>query len=114
MLFVGPGRIHTFDMTANYNGPMLLFTDAFFARSAADAQFLHTTILFQNLPDVPVVLAGAADSTLATLFTQLATELSPTSDPYQPVILQDLLHNLLLLAGRARRQQGYRPPRAGS
>ena len=109
LLFVGPARVHTFDLRADYEGQLLLFTDAFFARSAADARFLRTTSLFQDLRDRPVVLAGVEAAGLATLFTQLATELTQAPDAYQPVVLQNLVHNLLLLAERARRQQGYRP-----
>ena len=109
LLFVGLGRVHTFDLTADYEGQLLLFTDAFFARSEADARFLHTTGLFQDLLDVPVVLASADSAAFATLFTQVATELAQAPDSYQPVVLQNSVHNLLLLAERARQQQGYRP-----
>lgn len=109
ILFVGPSRVHTFDLTADYDGQMLLFTDTFFAHSAADARFLRTTILFQDLLGLPVVLAGEEAPDFATLFTQLATELTQAPDPYQPVVLQNLVHTLLLLAERARQQQGYRP-----
>lgn len=109
LLFVGPSRVHTFDLTANYDGQMLLFTDAFFARSQADAQFLHTTILFQDLLDIPVVQTDENIPAIAGIFAQLATELAQAADPYQPVVLQNQLHNLLLLAERARRQQGFQP-----
>lgn len=109
LLFVGPSRVHTFDLQADYDGQMLLFTDAFFARSEADARFLHTTILFQDLLDLPVVQTQEQVADFATLFHQLATELAQAPDVYQPVILQNQLHNLLLLAERARRQQGFRP-----
>ena len=109
LLFVGPGRVHTFDLTADYDGQLLLFTDAFFVRSQEDARFLRTTSLFQDVLDVPVVLAGAAAPAFATLCTQVATELSYAPDPYQPVVLQNVVHNLLLLAERTRQQQGYWP-----
>jgi AraC family transcriptional activator of pobA len=109
LLFVGPSRVHTFDLTADYDGQMVLFTDAFFARSQADAQFLHTTILFQDLLDIPVVQTDGNAPAVVGIFAQLATELAQEADPYQPVVLQNLLHNLLLLAERARRQQGFRP-----
>lgn len=112
LLFVGPGRVHTFDLTADYEGQLLLFTDSFFARSEADTRFLHTTILFQNLLDLPVVLAGAEVAGLATLFTLLATELTQAPDAYQPVVLQNVVHNLLLLAERAR-QRGNQPLKRG-
>lgn len=75
LLFVGPSRVHTFDLTADYDGQMLLFTDAFFARSAADARFLHTAILFQDLLDIPVVQTPDIEADFATLFAQLAAEL---------------------------------------
>jgi AraC family transcriptional activator of pobA len=106
LLFVGPGRVHTFDLTADYEGQVLLFTDAFFARSAAAAQFLHTTSLFQQLLDVPLVLVDRPDSPLPALWAQLATELRQAPDAYQPVVLQQLVHTFLLLAERAQRQQG--------
>lgn len=113
MLFVGPQRVHTFDLAADYEGQLLLFTDSFFARSGADTRFLHTTILFQDLLDIPVVQTADATPTFATLFGQLAAELAQAPDPYQLPVLHNLLHNLLLLAERARRQQGFRPLASG-
>jgi AraC family transcriptional activator of pobA len=108
LLFVGPGRVHTFDMTADYEGQLLLFTAAFFARSEAAAQFLHTTSLFQDVREVPVVLAGGEAVNFTTLWAQLATELAQAPDSYQPVVLQNTVHNFLLLAERAQRQE-YHP-----
>ncbi|GAB4028701.1 AraC family transcriptional regulator [Spirosoma koreense] len=104
LLFVGPSRVHTFDKTADYDGQMILFTDAFFARSEADRQFLHMTTLFQDWLDSPAVPVGREDITFTTLFAQFATELSQVPDACQPVILQNLLHNLLLLAERIKQQ----------
>lgn len=109
LLFVGPQRVHTFDLAADYDGQLLLFTDAFFSRSEADMQFLRTTILFHDLLDVPVVQADGQAPELTTLLAQLAAELHHAADSYQPILLQNLLHNLLLLAERTRRQQGFRP-----
>lgn len=109
LLFVGPGRVHTFDVTADYEGQLLLFTAAFFARSEAAAQFLHTTSLFQDVRDAPVVLAGGEAANFTTLWAQLATELAQAPDYYQPVVLQNTVHNFLLLAERAQRWQGYQP-----
>ena len=109
LLFVGPGRVHTFDLTADYQGQVLLFTAAFFARSEAAAQLLHTTPLFQDVLDVPVVLVGSNDATFPLLWAQLATELQQAPDAYQPVVLQHTVHTFLLLAERAHRQQGYQP-----
>jgi AraC family transcriptional activator of pobA len=108
LLFVGPGRVHTFDVTADYEGQLLLFTAAFFARSEAAAQFLHSTSLFQDVREVPVVLAGGEAGHFTTLWAQLATELAQAPDSYQPVVLQNTVHNFLLLAERAQRQ-GYPP-----
>jgi AraC family transcriptional activator of pobA len=110
LLFVGPGRVHTFDLTADYEGQLLLFTAPFFARSEAAAQFLHATSLFQPVPEVPVVLAPGAATDFTTLWTQLATELAQTPDVYQPLVLQQTVHTFLLLAERAQRRQGYHSP----
>lgn len=109
MLFVTPQRVHTFDAAADYEGQVLLFTDAFFTRSDADRHYLRTTILYHDLLDIPVVQAEGASSPFGVLFAQLAAELAQPADPYQQVVLQNLLHNVLLLAERTRRQQGFRP-----
>ena len=109
LLFVGPGCVHTFDLTADYEGQLLLFTAPFFARSDAAAQFLHATSLFEPVQQGPVVLAAGAAADVALFWTQLATELAQAPDAYQSLVLQQTVHTFLLLAERAQRRQGYRP-----
>lgn len=107
LLFVGQHRVHTFDATADYDGRLLLFTDAFFIRNEGDAQFLRTTILFHDLLDIAVVQTGAQTLDVAPLFAQLSAEGAHPADDYHQAVLQHQLYTLLLLAERARRKQGF-------
>lgn len=108
MLFVSRQRVHTFDTSADYEGQVLLFTDAFFNQSEADRQFLRSTILYHDLLDIPVLELACSAVGFARLFEQMATEMAQLADAVHAPILQNLLHTLLLLADRERRQQGFR------
>jgi len=108
LLFVGKERVHTFDTSAEYDGRVLLFTDAFFHQSEADRHFLRSTILYHDLLDIPVVELGEQPQEFARLFAQLDDELTQPADDAHVPVLHNLLHTLLLLADRARRRQGFR------
>ena len=108
MLFVRTQRVHMFDTSADYDGQVVLFTDAFFNQSTADQQFLRTTILYHDLLDIPVLELAGSVVDFASLFGQLATEIEQPADEVHSPILRNQLHTLLLLADRERRRQGLR------
>jgi len=106
-LFVNKDRVQAIDRTNKHDGKLLLFTDSFFAKSEDDAKYLHSSILFNDLLDIPVIDVKA-NSSLQTIFNAIEIELTKDNDPYHYDLLHNLLHNLLLLAERERRVQGFK------
>ncbi len=127
LLFIGKGRVHMFDRISDYDGIVLLFTDAFFCRNPEDAQFLQGTPLFNVFNASPLVSLGGDAPEFAARFKQLETELAADGDKYQHLVLQNLLRNILISAERlaarnadadgipsdAKRTQGARTPGSG-
>ena len=106
-LFVNKDRVQAIDQRSKHDGKILLFTDSFFGKTEEDAKYLHSSILFNDLLDIPVIDVKA-NSSLQTIFNAIETELTKDNDPYHYDLLHNLLHNLLLLAERERRAQGFR------
>lgn len=107
LLFINKNRVHLFDQSGNYDGWVLLFTDAFFSQNPQDAQFLHNTILFHDLLDIPTLRLDQTQTDLSLVIRQLRDELTAPADAVHQPVLKNLLHNLLLLADRERRNQGF-------
>ena len=107
LLFINKNRVHLFDQSGEYDGWVLLFTDAFFSQNPQDAQFLHSTILFHDLLDIPTLQVDQTQTDLSLVIRQLKDELTLQADTVHESILKNLLHNLLLLADRERRYQGF-------
>ncbi len=113
LLFVNKSRVQFFDPGGNYDGWMLLFTDAFFNQNPQDARFLRNTILFHDLLDIPVVRLDRTATSLTVLFDQLREEFARPEDAVHVPVLRNLLHTLLMLADRERRTQGFSEIRKG-
>ncbi len=107
LLFINKNRVHLFDQSDEYDGWVLLFTDAFFSQNPQDAQFLHNTILFHDLLDIPTLQLDQTQTDLSLVIRQLRDELTAPADAVHQPVLKNLLHNLLLLADRERRNQGF-------
>lgn len=105
-LFVNKDRVQSLDKSNKHDGKLLLFTDNFFAKHEADSKYLHSTILFNDLVDIPVISVKASQP-LQSIFTAIETELKEDIDTFHYDLLHNLLHNLLLLAERERRKQGF-------
>jgi len=106
-LFINKDRVQAKDNKSKHDGKLLLFTDNFFAKSAEDTKYLHGSILFNDLLDIPVIDVTGLPS-LQITFKEIERELSGEKDGYQYNILKNLLHNLLLGAERERRKQGFK------
>jgi AraC family transcriptional regulator, transcriptional activator of pobA len=106
-LFVNKDRVQAFDYEHKHDGKLLLFTDSFFGKSEDDAKYLHRSILFNDLLDIPVIDIKT-NSSLQTIFNAIEIELTKDNDAYHYDLLHNLLHNLLLLAERERRKQGFK------
>lgn len=107
LLFINKNRVHIFDQSGEYDGWVLLFTDAFFSQNPQDAQFLHNTILFHDLLDIPTLQLDQTKTDLSLIIQQLREELIASADAVHESVLRNLLHTLLLLADRERRYQGF-------
>lgn len=105
-LFINKDRVQAKDNKSKHDGKLLLFTDNFFAKSEEDTKYLHSSILFNDLLDIPIIDVSATPS-LPVIFHEIERELCSEKDAYQYDILQNLLHNLLLGAERERRKQGF-------
>ncbi|MBB6240269.1 AraC-like DNA-binding protein [Pedobacter sp. AK013] len=106
-LFVNKDRVQTFDCQHKHEGKLLLFTGSFFNKTAEDAKYLHSTILFNDFLDIPVI-GVKTNASLQTIFGAIETELTKDNDSYHYDLLHNLLHNLLLLSERERRKQGFK------
>jgi len=106
-LFVNKDRVQAIDHSSKHDGKLLLFTDSFFTKTEEDAKYLNSSILFNDLLDIPIINVKA-NSSLQTIFNAIETELIKDNDPYHYDLLHNLLHNLLLLAERERRNQGFK------
>jgi AraC family transcriptional activator of pobA len=106
-LFVNKDRIQVLDHNSKHDGKLLLFTDNFFAKNEDGTKYLHSTILFNGLLDIPIINVKSSPS-LQTIFDAIETELENENDGYHYQLLHNLLHNLLLLAERERRKQGFK------
>ena len=105
-LFVNKDRVQSIDDRSKHDGKLLLFTDSFFANNEADTKYLHSSILFNDLLDIPIVNVKA-HKPLRDIFAAIEKELEEENDMYHYGLLHNLLHNLLLLAERERRNQGF-------
>jgi AraC family transcriptional activator of pobA len=106
-LLVNKDRIQAINTRSKHDGKLLLFTDNFFGKTVEDIKYLHSTILFNDLLDIPVIKIQSSPS-LQIIFNAIETELTKDNDAYQYDLLHNLLHNLLLLAERERKAQGFK------
>lgn len=106
ILFLNKDTVQLFDKTEEIGGIAILFTDDFFSQSAEDLKFLRSTILFNDLFSVSQIEIDANGS-LIEVFSLMETEWQQAKDNYQAEILQNYLHNFLLLAERERRKQNF-------
>jgi hypothetical protein len=79
-LFVNKDRVQAIDQRSKHDGKILLFTDSFFGKTEEDAKYLHSSILFNDLLDIPVIDVKA-NSFLQTIFNAIETEVIKDNDP---------------------------------
>lgn len=98
LLFIRKNRVLTYDHGSHYDGTVLRFTDGFFARTGADAEFLRGAWIFSMLNDHPLVSVKKSEAEFPRLLEMLAIEMAQDLDTHQHAALQNLLHNLLIQA----------------
>lgn len=114
LLFINKDNVHLFDKTSAYHGRVLIFTDDFFCITDDDRKFLRSTIVFNDMVDVTVLPTKKTDRTFSSFFDQIEKELHSRPDGIQHRLVKNLLHNLLLLAERKKRERGYRELKKGA
>lgn len=108
LLFLNKDRVQRFDSKIKFAGKVILFTDSFFCKTEADIKFLRNSILFNDLLSVAQIQLQQNQSKLfAALLEQMTIELQRQKDNWQSDILQNLLHNFLLLSERERKKQNF-------
>ncbi|SFF01759.1 AraC-type DNA-binding protein [Chitinophaga sp. CF118] len=112
-LFVKKGWVQMFDQAGKYDGKVLLFTDKFFNKTDDNNKLLRSSILFNDLLDVPVIRINKSNQELVTIFRQLESEIHKNGDLFHYDVLHNFLSTFLLLAERERRNQGFNEIKAG-
>ncbi|MDR8394301.1 helix-turn-helix domain-containing protein [Aliifodinibius sp. S!AR15-10] len=105
LVFVGKDQVEVFDKHGEFEAKCILFTDFFFCKSNADAEFLRNSILFNDLLDISSIKLHEQIDVFLNLFRQMELEYQNTGESYHSDILRKLLHSFLLLAERERRKQ---------
>lgn len=100
------------DPKGGYDGKFLLFTDSFFDYQQDNGRYLRNNILFNDLLEEPLLNVNN-NSPIISVFNDIELELSRPADTVQYQLLHNLLHNLLLLAERERRKNGFIEIRKG-
>ena len=107
LLFLNKDIVHRFDNKEHLKGKIILFTDTFFCKTEADVRFLRKSILFNDLLSVSQIHLENQSELFQTILQLMATELEITTDDLQATILQNFLHNFLLLSEREIRNQNF-------
>ncbi len=104
VLFIDRGRVHQFDRSLDYRGRVLVFTDDFFCITEKDTKVLRTCLLFRDLDDSPAFLPEEnVRRQIDEVAGQIETELRFPNEVFKIDILQNCLHNLLLIAERGKK-----------
>jgi AraC family transcriptional activator of pobA len=107
ILFINKGRVHFFDPSEKFEGTLILFTDNFFCRDESDIKFLRSTILFHDLLDNAALKVREGKDSLHSILQLMKNELQQTDKKFHHDVLQNHLHNFLMLADREKRKQGF-------
>lgn len=102
VIFIHKDMVKQFNDKNTGKGKMILFTDTFFSTQQQNIQFLNTTALFNDFFRVAQI--DNANENITTILGQIEHEYSHLFDHHKPVILQNLLHNLLMQCEREYRK----------
>jgi AraC-like DNA-binding protein len=108
ILFVPRDCVNRFDSNSNYDGKIILFTDKFFCKGQDDANFLRSSILYNDLFEISLLKLDPSKGHFVRLFDLISDEYNNPSEKYHYDILRNHLHNFLLYAEREKGRQGFR------
>ncbi len=114
LLFLSKDIVHRFDDKEQLKGKIILFTDTFFCKTEADIRFLRKSILFNDLLSVSQIQIENQSELFKSLVQLMETELQMVTDDLQAAILQNFLHNFLLLSERELRNQNFTKIKKGA
>ncbi|OWK70471.1 helix-turn-helix domain-containing protein [Pedobacter sp. AJM] len=107
ILFLNKDIVHCFDPGGNFAGKMILFTDGFYCRNEQDARFLKSSVLFNAIHGTTQIhIEGKLVEVLNELIVLMNEEAEKSKDSRQSEIMQNFLHNFLLLSER---EQSHQP-----
>ncbi|MDL2265988.1 AraC family ligand binding domain-containing protein, partial [Parabacteroides sp. OttesenSCG-928-G21] len=93
LLIISAGQVCEFDITSDYSGKMILFTESFFTVSELDSTFLYTA---EILNPVSLNKTVSPDRQLMeSLLLLLNEELKQAADNFQTAITQSYLRIIL-------------------
>jgi len=108
ILFIPKDCVTIFDSSTDFDGKMILFTDEFYCKNQSDTQFLHSTILFNDLYTFTKIRLTQANPELITIISSLESEFNKPNDFVHYDVLRNQLNTFLLLSERLRREQGFK------
>jgi AraC family transcriptional activator of pobA len=105
LLFLNKDTVHSFDPKIGIEGFVILFTDSFFYQSDADAHFLKTNILFNDLWPISSISLAQQFSVFQDILQLMEKETKLAKDAFHASILKEYLYSFLLQAERLRKDQ---------
>ena len=107
LIFIPSNSVNIYDKVGLYEGKAIVFTDSFFCKNKKDIQFLHSSLLYNDLFHIAKMKLSLGASDLRGLFNAMETEFLREPDDSQFPILHNMLHIFLLQAEREMRKQGF-------
>lgn len=115
LLFIDKNRVHQFDRLLNYDGEVIVFTDDFFNLQASDSQFLRNSTLFNDIANNYLLRLQKADfEKISRISSDIKAELETETDSATHIFMKNMLHNLLLLALRAKNKSSATQEKKGA
>lgn len=98
ILVISPGQVCEFDTISDYQGKIILFTNAFFTITDIDSNFLYTSHILSLINENNTV--SICPILIENLINLLEEELKQPTDHFQSGITQSLLRIILFEAER--------------
>ena len=107
VLFISKGQVHAFDPAKNYEGELILFTEAFITKNLSDTDRATFNSLFNyHIYSPSNSLSSDQLTILERIVISMREEFSHQDDSFKPHILRNLLKQFLLQSERLRKGQG--------
>jgi len=107
ILFIGKSKVHLFDSAGGFDGKIILFTDNFFFKNQDDIDFLNSTIVFNDLLETSPLKLDGISKNLSSLLALMENAIADQQLTSRRDLLQNYLHNFLLLCDAEKRKQGF-------